>query len=384
MSTSPFFDLFRAGRVNAIMQALEPLNLIPQSLRFLNRCAVVPATDGEIMARFTGRVQIADIVADDAGAVVYQAGKFTFETTQVPNLKHGAALSQEMLNVIGSIANGQTDPDGIFSNYEARTISSLLLGVQQRMEALIIAMHLDGLDYNRLGIVMNDVTWGTPSDLKVTASPAWTSPTTAKPLSDIRLLQQVARTRYGYNYNRATMSTSAFDLMCATTQFQNEARSLYIGPSDSVTGAVIGAAPQGLLVEIARRLLNGVEIELYDDRYWSQAADGTLTSARFLPIEKVILTNSSDDRNSNAYDFANGEITEFKVAQIAGSGIIGASGNLQSRGPAAYATLANAQLNPPGVNYWAVARGFPRKHLLQSSAYITVGSVSDPVSSSEP
>lgn len=128
--TVPFFDMFRAGRVNAILQALEPLDNLPQTLRFLNRTAIVPALDGEIMARFTGRVQIADIISDDAEALVYQAGKFTFESMTVPNIKHGASLTQEMLNQLSGLAGGASDPDGIFSSYEARTLSNILLGIQ--------------------------------------------------------------------------------------------------------------------------------------------------------------------------------------------------------------------------------------------------------------
>jgi hypothetical protein len=53
-------------------------------------------------------------------------------------------------------------------------------------------------------------------------------------------------------------------------------------------------------------------------------------------------------------------------------------------GPIAYATPADANLNPPGVVYWGVARGFPRKHLLQASAVLTVGTYSDLIAVGEP
>lgn len=384
MSSAAAYDFFRAARVNKIMQELQPLQLIPQALKFLQRTAIVPADDGEIMARFTGRVQIADIVADDQQALVYNFGKFTYESTSIPNLKHGANLTQEIINKLASLGRAAIeDPEGILASWETRILSALNLGVQQRMEALIVAMHLDGFSYDRLGIIMNDVSWGMPADLKVTPSDPWTDATNGLPLTDIRNVRQIARERYGYDLNRVTMSTPAFNAMCATEQFKAEARTVYIGVSDNTTDAAIGAATERRRMEIARFLLDGVEIELYDTRYWSQAPNGVITSARFLPVGEVILTFTGDDNNPMVCDFANGEVTETKVAQMVGGGILGGSPG-QTRGPLAYATLSNAQLNPPGITYWGVARGFPRKHVLQSSARITIGSPSDPIDGNEP
>lgn len=378
------YDLFRAARVNAIMQALEPLALRPPELIFLNRTPIVPAVDSEIRARFTGRLQIADIVSDDAQALIYQAGKFTFEQTAIPNIKHGAGLTQEMLNELMAVQNrgGIIDPDGIFSNYEARTVQGLLTGIQQRMEAMIIAMHLDGFSYDRLGLKMSGVTWGTPSDLKVTPSVPWTTAGSAVPLTDIRALQELAVSRYGQRFNRLTMSTAAFNALVASTQFKEESRTMFIGPSDAIVASFVGSLTFKSQQEAVRRLLDDITIELYDSRYWSQDEAGVITSARFLPIGKVIFSNTGDDNNPAAFDFANGEVTEFKVAQMAG-GIIGVA-PAQARGPVSYATLANPTLNPPGIVYWGVARGFPRKHLLQSTAVMTIGEPSDPIGTAEP
>ena len=47
------------------------------------------------------------------------------------------------------------------------------------------------------------------------------------------------------------------------------------------------------------------------------------------------------------------------------------------RGPMAYATLANMELNSPGINFWAVDRGFVRRHLQTATASLDIGSVTD-------
>jgi hypothetical protein len=55
-----------------------------------------------------------------------------------------------------------------------------------------------------------------------------------------------------------------------------------------------------------------------------------------------------------------------------------------SRGPVAYVTPASPNLNPPGYIVWGVARGFPRKRLLQSSATLSVGTFADSISTAVP
>src|SRR5262245_1673198 len=212
-------------RLTRMMLALQDVRLIPQSLVFLNRTPVVPAVDGEIMARFTGYVTIADLIADDQQAVVYQTDKITYEGLAVPNLKHGRSLNQAMLNELYAVmTNGTTDDLGIFRDYENRTLDALLLGVRQRMEALIVAMAIDGFSYDRLGIIMSNVTWGMPSDLKVTVSVSWDTPNTATPVDDIWGVKLIGSTRYGQDFNRVTMSTQAFRYMIATTNFKTRPR----------------------------------------------------------------------------------------------------------------------------------------------------------------
>jgi hypothetical protein len=375
------WQLLQAARLTRIIQSLQDVRQLPQQLAFLNRTPVVPADDSEIMARFTGFVTIADLIADDQRAVTYQNSKLSYETTNVPNIKHGSALTQAMLNQLQSMLNagGGIPADmGLFSDYENRTIDGLLLGVRQRMEALIVAMACDGLSYDRLGIKMVNVTWGMPADLKVTAAITWDTPATATPIADIWALRLRARVRYGQDYNRISMSTQAFMYMIATAEFQAKAR-VFLAPNVSFTNLTLSDLEAQRA--IAGNIL-GMTLELYDARYWQQGVDGTLSSTPYLPIVKVVLSSTQDDNDPTCSDFANGVTTESIVSGIAPTEMVGGIGG-PTRGPISYATVPG-DLNPPNVTYWAVARGFPRKHRLQSTAVLTVGTFSDTIAVGPP
>ena len=367
----------QARRLTRIIRTFNDSRDVPTDLRFLARTPVVPAADSEVMARFTGQVIIADLVANDQKAVTYDSGRYTFEGTAIPNIKHGRHLTQEMINhLLGLQASGVggEDETGLINDYQNRTIDDLLLGVRQRMEALLVAMAIDGLSYNRLGIIMTNVTWGMPSDLKVTPAVSWDNAGSATPVADLQAVQLTAQVRYGQMYDRATMSTQAFRYMIATTEFQNKAR-MYLAPNVSFVN--LSTSDLAMMRTLAERVI-GMSIELYDSRYWYQNPDGSLTSAPYLPIVKVVLSFTGDDNNRAASDFANAITTELVVAELgANTGIVGTLGGPQ-RGPIAYATVPH-DLNPPNVTYWACARGFPRKHRLQSTAVLTVGTFADTI-----
>lgn len=371
------YQPLQALRLTTIMQQLQDTRLVPAPLRFLSRTPITPATDGEIMARFTGYVQIADLVADDAMAVTYSHGKLTFESATVPNLKVGINLTQEQLNQLLAIAGAApvgADMVGLGTNWVMRNNDALLLGIRQRMEALIVACAIDGFSYNRLGIIMSNVTWGMPADLKVTVSVAWTDAANATPVNDIWAIKLTASTRYGKEYNRLTMSTPAFRLMIATTEFQNKART-FLAPNASYVN--LSLADLDTQRKLAQNVL-GMEIELYDSRYWSQNPDGTRVSAPYLPINKIIFSNTGDDNNAAVMDFANGITTESVVSGLgAAPGMIGSLGGAQ-RGPIAY-VVPNPTLNPPTLTQWGVARGFPRKGELEATAVLTIGTITDTI-----
>jgi hypothetical protein len=376
---TPSLQMLRAARVNAIMQQLQDVRLLPDDLLFLNRTPVVPAMDNEIMASYTGYAYIADLIADDAQAVTYNAGRFALESTAVPNLKIGVAMNQDMLNQLLALtmSMAMTDDRAMFLDWETRTLDAVLLGLRQRMEALIIAMHVGSLSYDRLGITLTNVSWGRPSDLTITTNVAWDTAATATPVADILNAVLIGRVRYGVVYNRVTMSTQAFRYMIATTEFQDKATALLTA---GLSFTNLSTAALGQMQDLASRLL-AMEIELYDARYWYQTPAGAVANAPFLPITNVILSSTNDDDDPAVADFANGIVTESVVASLAQT----TTGDLggRQRGPIAY-TTASPDLNPPNVTYWGVARGFPRLHRKAASACLTVGSFTDTIPTTEP
>jgi hypothetical protein len=378
------YDFLNAARVTGIMQGLQDPRLMPQPLIWNGRIPDVPATDDEIMASYQGQLLIADLIADDAKAVVYSMGRFAFESTKIPNLKMGIALNQSMLNVLDRLSQnaGLRGDLGVFTNMQNRLMTNVTYGVNLRKEVLKVAMLLDGYSYDRLGIKLNNVTWGMPSDLKVTPNTAWTS-TSSTPITDIQTVRRVARVRYGVELNRATMSTSALQAMAATTEFQTQARLLGFGLAGFPSPA-IPLQNDAMIRQIAERLLGGGEggaftIEIDDRRYWIQDTAGAISSAPIQPINNVLLTSSANDGNTAAYDFAHGVITEGIVARMAPANIVGGAipGGF---GPIAYNTLADPNLNPPGVITWGVDRGFPRKFSKPASAVLSVGALAEVVS----
>lgn len=368
-------EVLTVARINTVMQALQDQRELPQDLVFLKRTKIVPAVDGEIMARFIGRVMIADLVADDSEAVTYSYQKVQLERTAPPNLKVGTNMTQSMLNQLSAISGTGGVPsqmeNSLFDEQMRGTIDGLLLGVRQRMEALIIAMHLDNFNYDRLGIKIQGASWGMPSDLNVTPANAWTDVTNATPIADIQLTQLTAQVRYGIKYTRLTMSTTAFRYMIATTEFQTKAKLVL---AQLLLGASINLLDIQTNTKVASNIL-GMDIELYDARYWSQDQNGNVTSTAYLPVTKVIMDSPGNDNNGTVQDFANGVVTETVVNSLMGGNTIGRfTGG--SYGPVGYAT-AKGDMNPPNITFWGVSRGFPRKYMLQANAVLTVGTFSD-------
>lgn len=368
-----------ALRLTAITQALMDTRQIPQTLLFLNRLPIVPAADDEIMARFAGSVQIADLVADDAKAGVYEAGQFVPISGATPNIKHGIHLTQGQLERMRRFEAMPVDRDDSgYTDWETAFMNRLRIGTLQRMEALAVAMAVDGLSYDRLGIKMSGVTWGMPAQLKVTAGTPWqANPSTATPVSDIATQRLIARVVYGAEYNRLTMSTPAFTAMINTTEFQTKSK-LYLAENISFANLVL--ADQVQQRALAERVL-GLTIELYDQRYSQKQPDGSTITAPYLAPNLLVLSNSASDNNEMDMDFGNAIVTESTVASMAG-GVIGDFGG-EVYGPASYATVP-FDLNPPSITMWSVARGFPRKHNPAATAVLDVGTITDLIPQAAP
>ena len=363
-----------SSRFKMIIQTLSGKLDLTHPLIFLKRTPVVQAFDDEIVGRFTGRVFAADIIADDQEAPVYESGKLELVTNIIPNLKIGQRLSQTILNrmakmKMGALLPGDNDAMELFMQ---RMAENLLYGVRIRMNALICAMQLDALNYNRLGIQVQG-TWQMPAALKVTAAVPWSldgvnANPSATPISDIlTIANEVAPDNYGIRFDRATMSSRAFRFAVSTTEFANKAKAILGFEAGQGT---LSTHDTPVMLAMMGRLLN-MEVELYDAAFWERNPDGGKSRYKVLPVNKVLLSMKQNDGDGNVMDFANGVVTESMVASLTGNAPAGLGG--EQYGPVGYYT-GREDLNPPDVTAWAVARGFPRKHVPESTGALTVGS----------
>jgi hypothetical protein len=171
------------------------------------------------------------------------------------------------------------------------------------------------------------------------------------------------------------MTTPDLRALVAQTEFTTQVKTVYLANLLGGPNPVAPLQGDAFLKRLGELVIAGVgepfTIEIDDRRYWSQDAAGAITSNRFHPLGKVLLTSTANDGNSNAYDFANCPVTEGIVGSMFPSNVIGPI--QRGRGPIGYTTLADASLNPPGTVTWGVARGAPRKHMNQASAVITTG-----------
>lgn len=366
-------DFFSTTRITRLVQTLAHELEIAQPLTFLNRTPVVPVLDDtEIIGSYSGPIFAADLITEDSEAVVVEGGKFevTGSLAQIPKIKIGARVSESIIRRLTHLKQGfQAEGDaGVITGWEMDFASKLVLGVRQRMNQLCAAMMLDSFTYDRLGVKLSG-SFGMPSDLKVDANAAgrpWSNASAATPISDIQtLVQGVAVPTYGKEYNRVTMATTAFQNLVATDEFQERVRlylrlepdTFYLNPYDVANLRNLFTA------------VTGMQLELEDTQMRVRETDGTNAQTRILPANMVILSNSADDNNTNAFDFANGIVTESIVApMIPGAPDFGG----EQVGPVAYYN-GNRDLNPPDLRGWAVARGFPRKHDKYATATIKIG-----------
>lgn len=377
------FEQLTVQKVNRRLNALQDVRDMPQELKFLNRTPMVPALDNEIMARFVGRAQIADLVADDGVAGVYSLGKFSTYTHEPPNIKVGTNFTQSEINQMRAVSG---EDAGLTDALINMRVDSTRIGVLQRIETILVGMALDSFSYSRLGVVISGSSWGMPSTLKLNASIAvQANPTTAIMTDELLGLKLVGSTQFGIDYNRITMSTAGFRAYIATTDFQNRAKIQLRSDIGYTNLSLLNLDQQRGFAETVL----GMGIEFYDARFWSMASAGTIASAPFWPLSKVMLSSTANDNNPLVQDWANGVTTESLVMAGFGGGsntpnVGGVIGSFSGamRGPHGYATLES--LNPPHVTMWNVARGWGRKHVLYANAIYDMGTVTDPVPVTEP
>lgn len=336
----------------------------------------VEAADNEVMARITGDVIAADIVELDQKARVIQPEPIALEKTVIPKIKHGIQVTEAMMDLLMRIeANIATARDRqMFDNWVVRQLRRLLNGIRDRRELMLAGMLVDDWDYDRWGIKASNVSWGMPSALKITVSPAWSNTGSATPVADIEDAIQTAEDDYGESYDTIVFTRAAFDEMVATDEFKARAQAWF--QLNFVSGTFPTANRndmQGIAQNVLSRRgqdggLRPMNIIIYNKRTKTEDADGGLTNVRFLPDDAVILTDSANIGDAMAWDFANATVLETMPGVVPAL-IGGFDGGMQS-GPVGYATAGDAHGNPPGQLLWAVQRGFPRKQRLSANAVL--------------
>lgn len=362
------FDLLAQRNIRRVIQTLVDVRQYPENFVMLNRIPSVNAMDGEIFARFKGRVIAADIISSTGKAPARQTPEVSLEQVNLPVIKHFRPLNRDELNLLNRIESnlaGSDDRAMLIDRIGINT-GDLVNGVWMRENQMLYAMLLDSFVYNKNGIIFN-TSFGMPSDLKLTLSGTdlWSAASTATPVADIQTVQKTARIKYGVNLNRVTLSQTAFDYMIRTTEFRDMAETI-IGMS-AIT-VVFPYENAEAMTNLANRVV-GVTFEIDDTMYTEENNDGSLTYHRNLPENKVLLTSSADDGRGDVFDWANAAVEEAMPGMV--PAMIGAPEG-GPYGPFGYVTAADSQGNPPGVNVWAVARGFPRKHMEAHSAVLTV------------
>jgi len=326
----------------------------------------IPATDREILGEYNTAVRAAEIIADDAEAIVYRGGRIVPRSVAITNIKIGQHLTQEMIEQLDRLERtlGTGADAAELLDWKRRTAGEIALGIRQTRNYMKCGMLRDSFVSNRYGINLN-VTFGMPAAQKVTSAVGWDTHATATPVTDVLTTKRAAALK-GESLNRLTCSTAAFYHMVQCAEFI--ARIAGVVQYAVPAGAYSPQDPQ--MERFAIQILGLKEIVLDDATMDREEKDGTVTTVRYLPLTDVLLTSTADDGNAQAWDFANGIVTESRLAaRGSASDAIGGP----QRGPYGFITQP-PELNPPQITFWGVQRGFPRKKRKTAGAVISTGS----------
>ena len=228
-------DFFATARITRLVQTLANQLEVNAPLTFLNRTPVVPVLDDiEIIGSYSAPLFAADLITEDAEAVVVEGGKFetTGSVSAIPKIKIGQRVSESVIRRIQLLQRGiQLDANGdLVTGWELNFAQNLVAMVRQTMNYLCAGMYLDGVVYDRIGVKLN-CGFGATSDLKVTkvGTVSWTTAnaTTMKPIEDLQQIAQSVAPALGKQYNRVTMSTARFQKVIASDEFAERVR-LYL------------------------------------------------------------------------------------------------------------------------------------------------------------
>jgi hypothetical protein len=367
------WDQLAAYRITRIMRVITDNLAVPNDLLFLSSTPVTDADEGDIMGYYEGYDVSADVIPDDQAAVVGGAGRINLQSSAVPNLKRGRPISQGMFNTLKRINRGGGVPndEGLVSNYVRNELTSVLKGVRILMNRMLCGMQMDAFSYKKGGVTFANVSWGMPASRKFSPTIPWSTTGSATPITDLMAWLEAAATdttAVPERYDRLTLSTKMWRNIRATDDFRNQAKIYTPVANDAATFAnLVRTTAAPVLFE----QITGLQIRLHDATYRDEMNDGTTAVKRVQPANIGILGVRADDANADAMDFANAVVNETEMPNLPGLSVVGGGFPAPAFGPVAYATLANGQLNPPGLNLWGVGRGFPRKLRKTATAKIT-------------
>lgn len=358
-------------RINRVTQVLINQREMQQPLTYLNRTRIETGVDDdEMRGEWTGRIFAADIITNDARAVIVEGGMVEFNTNTIPNLKIGRYANQDMIDRLSRMEQGAIVAGDIpaVRGWYNRMADANIQGIRIRENALICGMLLDSVVYDKLGVKISGG-FGMPSDLKFNPVTVFTNAASA-PITFIQNAKKYAKITYGEEYNTLDMSQTLFDYIVASDEFRAKAP-LYMQSIVLMAGAypagTLNIADTEMMQGILQRILK-MTINIEDNFYYVQNSDGTRTQSRYLPINVILMTDSRDFNSPNGYDLARGIPTEARLAAIMGdANRFSATGEVS--GPLSY-FYAPDNYDPPALITYSVDKAFPRKHRKTSSARI--------------
>lgn len=361
------WDFINNTKITEIVRVLADELEASQKLLFLSRTPVTDVfSNDEIFGRYKSPGYASEIVGLDQQTPVYNSSpEFEFVQNNAAKFKVGEYLSETDLTKAYALSQGGGKLGEFFDNWLMNRADAMLRAIRQRINHTIVAMHIDSLNYNRRDLDLRTVTWGMPSGLKATSGVTWDDTTNATPVSDLELMiNEAAPDNFGERYDRITLGNKAFNYLIKSAEF----RARYRGEIRYAFGAnEVNTADRPGLQQALASLLN-CEIDVTTESFQEKNDDGTSSRKTYLPDNKVVFGNRSNDGDPTVMDFANGIVPETIGGTLAGE----PGFNGPQHGPIAYAK-PSAHLDPATVTVYASAYGWPRKKRATATAVLTVG-----------
>lgn len=368
-------DILNAQRLTRIVRDLQDELRDIKPLTFLDRVPLGNVYDNrEILATYSGKVYAANIVQNDAEATVVETGKMTYSAgrDEITNIKIGAALTQDEIEKADLLARQLDGVQGDIATqlkaYQFRMASQLVQGVRETMNWLCVGMLLDGVKYNKGGVII-DAGFGTPANLKSTLVDArrWIADNknTMDAVTDLQALALQAQFNYGRTFTRVDMATTMFQLIIQSKAFQDQIKVYHNLDPAANTGITIYNVNQA---KNLFELISGFTLNLEDKTITFKGSDKRDNTSRVLPENKVILSSPADDNDDTKFDFAQGVPEEVKISRIVKN-----IPTLTTTTPGIVSYYdSDTHMNPPQLRAYAVVKGFPRKFDVYVNGILTV------------